>query len=237
MEQSENILAGYSDQEKGAYLGAIASIATVDRSATEEEVEHLRSLAQAADLSPAQEVAVVRAAQEISADELKRCLDILKTSNLKFSLVADIITFAKVDKNYTQEEQANIKKIADYLQVDHEQFSLLDQFVSKATDSQKDPTEVRQPGFLESLGLKDKFEKSGMNVNSLTKGLLGMLGPLVLGTMIGSGMNRRRGQGFGRNRMAIPSGAGFGGLGSLFSMLNRGGSYRGTGSLLPGIFR
>src|SRR5687767_12119482 len=112
MEQSENILAGYSDQEKGAYLGAIASIATADRSATSEEIEHLRSLAQAADLSPEQESAVVRAAEEISADELKRCLDILKNSKLKFSLVADIITFAKVDKNYTPEEQANIKKIA-----------------------------------------------------------------------------------------------------------------------------
>jgi uncharacterized tellurite resistance protein B-like protein len=234
MEQSENILTGYSDQEKGAYLGAIASIATVDRSATEEEVEHLRALAQAADLSPEQEAAVVRAAQELSADELRNCLDILKKSKLKFSLIADVITFAKVDKTYTPEEKANIQKIADYLQVDHEQFSLLDQFVNKATDSKADPAEVRKPGFFESLGLKDKFENAGMNVNSLSKGLLGMLGPLVLGGMLGRGLGRRTGrQGFGQYGMPASRG---GGLGSLFSMLS-GGGYRGTGSLLPKLFR
>jgi uncharacterized tellurite resistance protein B-like protein len=222
MEQSENILTGYSDQEKGAYLGAIASIATVDRSATEEEVEHLRALAQAADLSPEQEAAVVRAAQELSADELRNCLDILKKSKLKFSLIADVITFAKVDKTYTPEEKANIQKIADY------------QFVNKATDSKADPAEVRKPGFFESLGLKDKFENAGMNVNSLSKGLLGMLGPLVLGGMLGRGLGRRTGrQGFGQYGMPASRG---GGLGSLFSMLS-GGGYRGTGSLLPKLFR
>jgi uncharacterized tellurite resistance protein B-like protein len=237
MEESENILAGYSDQEKGAYLGAIASIATADRSATEEEIEHLCALAQAADLSPTQEAAVVRAAQEISADELKRCLDILNKSKLKFSLIADVITFAKVDKSYTPEEKENIKKIADYLQVDHEQFSLLDQFVNKATTSNADPAEVRKPGFFESLGLRDKFENAGMNVNSLSKGLLGMLGPLVLGSMISGGLRRRGNNMFGQNRMSVPSGGGFGGLGSIFSMLSRGGSYRGTGGLVPRLFR
>jgi uncharacterized tellurite resistance protein B-like protein len=236
MEQSDNILAGYTDEEKGAYLGAIASIATADRAATDEEVEHLRALSQAADLSPGQEAAVVRAAEEISPDELRNCLDILKKSKLKFSLIADIITFAKVDRNYTSDEKDNIKKIADYLQVDHEQFSLLDQFVTKATDGKTDPVEVRKPGFFESLGLKDKFEGAGMNVNSLTKGLLGMLGPLLLGNMISRGMQRRR-PAFGQNRMSVPSGAGFGGLGSLFSMLSPGGAYRGTGGLLPRLFR
>ena len=34
MEQNETILSGYSDTEKGAYLGAIASLATADRQAS-----------------------------------------------------------------------------------------------------------------------------------------------------------------------------------------------------------
>src|SRR5690349_24495310 len=109
-QQTDRILAGYTDREKGAYLGAIASIATADRSASEEELNHLRTLAQAAELSPEQEAAVVRAAEEMSPEELKKCLDILKTSKLKYSLVADVMTFAKVDGNYTEEEKENIKK-------------------------------------------------------------------------------------------------------------------------------
>jgi uncharacterized tellurite resistance protein B-like protein len=241
MEQNENILEGYSDQEKGAYLGAIASIATADRSATQEELEHLTALAEAADLSPAQEATVVRAATELSNEELHKCLDILKNSNLKYSLVADVITFAKVDGSYTDEEKKNIERIAEYLQVNKNQFSLLDQFVNKTAQKAQtvETTEdVRKSGFFDSLGMKNPLENAGINVNSLSKGLLGMLGPAVLAGVVGNVMRRRTGmnQPFNRNRMAIP-GRGFGGLGSIFSMLNRGGSYRGTGSLLPGLFR
>lgn len=238
MEEFESILAGYTEQEKGAYLGAIASIATADRAATQEEIAHLQSLAEAADLSTEQEAAIIKAAKEMSADELKKCLDVLKTSKLKFSLIADIITFAKVDNNYTEDEKANVKKIADYLQVNENQFALLDQYVTRATASKKDANEVRKPSFFESLGLKDKFESSGMNINSLSKGLLGMLGPTVLGKMITGGLQRKLGgQNVGQNRKPIPSGGGFGGLGSIFSMLNKGGSFKGMGSILPKIFK
>ena len=236
-QQTDKILAGYTDQEKGAYLGAIASIATADRSASEDELNHLRTLAQAAELSPEQEAAVVRAAEEMSPEELKKCLDILKTSKLKYSLIADVMTFAKVDGNYTEEEKGNIKKISDYLGVDQQQFSLLDNFVDKATESQQNPSEVRQPEFLQSMGLKEKFENAGINVGSLSRGLLGMLGPVLLGRMVAKGLQGRTGGMFGRNRAPIPSGRGFGGLGSIFSMLNQRGSYRGMGSILPGLFR
>ena len=241
MEQSEKILNGYSDHEKGAYLGAIASIATADRSATEEEIEHLKSLAEAADLSTEQEAAVVRAATELSGDELKKCLDVLKNSDLKFSLVADIITFAKVDKNYSAEEKTNVEKIAQYLEVNHNQFSLLDQFVNKTTKQEinKNPEEVRNPGFFESLGFKDKFQKACIDVNSLSRGLLSIVCPMILANMVTGGMRRRSGFNtqFGQNRQPIPSGGGFGDLGSLFSILNSGKGYRGMGSILPKLFR
>jgi uncharacterized tellurite resistance protein B-like protein len=242
MEQNQNILEGYTDQEKGAYLGAIASIATADRSATQEELEHLTALAEAAELSPPQEASVVRAATELSNEELHKCLEILKNSNLKFSLIADIMTFAKVDGSYTDEEKKNIERIAEYLQVNKSQFSLLDQFVNKTAQKAQtveDPSELRKPGFFDSLGLKNPLENAGINVGSLSKGLLGMLGPVVLSGLVGNVMRRRSGmnQPFNRNRMAIPGRGGFGGLGSIFSMLNRSGSYRGTGSLLPGLFR
>jgi DNA-binding transcriptional regulator YiaG len=94
MDHTTKILKDYSDPEKGAYLGAIASIATADHQATGEELDYLQALAQSADLSPEQEVRVLRAAKELSPDELAKCLDILKTSDLRFSLVSDIISFA-----------------------------------------------------------------------------------------------------------------------------------------------
>ena len=240
MEQAQTILEGYSDQEKGAYLGAIASIATADRKASEEELQYLSALAKAASLSEQQEASVIRAATELSADELKRCLDILKDSSLKYSLVADLITFAKVDDSYSEDEKSNVEKIVDYLQVDRQQFSLLDQFVDKTTERQPNPEEVTRPGFIDSLGFKEKFQNAGININSLSKGLLSIVGPMILAQMVTGGMmgRRRTGGPFNMNRLPVPSGGrGFGGMGSLFSILNGGRSYRGMGSLLPGLFR
>ena len=116
----------YPGIEKGAYLGAIASLATADDSATEEELQHLAELCDAADLSEDQKQLVMQAGTSITEDELKRCLDVLKGSDLRFSLVTDLIAFAESDQNYTAEEKANVEKIAQYLGINQQQFALLD---------------------------------------------------------------------------------------------------------------
>jgi uncharacterized tellurite resistance protein B-like protein len=234
MNESETILQGYSTMEKSAYLGVIASLATADRVASQEEVDHITALAQAADLSEDQQEEIIKAAKGVSGTELKRFLDVLQNSKAKYSLIADIITFAKVDNQYGEDEKRNIKQIASYLQVDDNQFSLLDQFVDKAAQHPAPTEEVRTPGFLESLGLKNKFENAGINSGSFVSGLLGMVGPFLLGRMMAGG---NRSGGFrSMGRSPIPSGR-MGGLGSIFSMLNGGGSYRGMGGMLSRVLR
>jgi hypothetical protein len=75
MENTPVILEGYSDLEKGAYLGAIASIATADHSASEDELEYIEALCESAQLSESQTAAVRKAATDISEAELSRCLE------------------------------------------------------------------------------------------------------------------------------------------------------------------
>src|SRR3954465_3955217 len=104
MENKETLLVGHTDQEKGAYLGAIASIATADRQASQEELDSIAELCDAAQITDQQKQAVLQAATSISDDELKQCLDILKNSDLKYSLVTDLIAFAKSDSEYSQAE-------------------------------------------------------------------------------------------------------------------------------------
>jgi uncharacterized tellurite resistance protein B-like protein len=265
METSQTILQGSSDTEKGAYLGAIASIATADRHATEEEVDYLSQLADAAGLSQEQKEAVIKAAQEISDEDTKRCLDVLKTSELKFSLVTDLIAFAKADGDYSENEKKSIAKMADYLGVNKEQFSLLDHFTDKAINTSTanttgQPTtstnintlssapEPEKTDFLSSLGLKDKLQSAGINGSGLLKGLLGVAAPMLLARMVSGGLNRNRGGGmfgnsgggmFGGGGGMFGSGGGLfgGGLGSIFSMFNGGGGgYRRSGGLLSRIF-
>jgi uncharacterized tellurite resistance protein B-like protein len=231
MEDNSRILEGHSDREKGAYLGAIASIATADREASQEELDHIAQLCDAADLSDTQKQSVIRAATEMSGEELTRCLDILKGSELRYSLVTDLMAFAKADNDYSEEEQENIHKIAEYLGVNQQQFSLLDQFAEKAATNAS-PEEVTQPGFLSSLGLKDKMENAGISGNGLLKGLLGIAGPMILSGMLSRGLGGRRTGGMGGGMLGGGSMLGGGGLGSLIGMLSGGRGMGSTGGLL-----
>jgi uncharacterized tellurite resistance protein B-like protein len=245
--QTKSVLEGYSDQEKGAYLGAIASLATADRSASEEERQHLAELADDAGLSETQKESVLRAATELSGEELKRNLDALRNSNLRFSLVTDLIAFAEADGTYSEEERNNVQKITEYLGVDKTQYSLLDQYVHRTAESTKSPEEIAKPGFLESLGLKDQFEKAGINMGSMGRGLLGFLGPMLLGGMMGRMTRRGSSAGLGMGRAGglgggIPGLGGMGGFGSIISALGGrrstpGIGNSGLGGILSRIFR
>jgi uncharacterized tellurite resistance protein B-like protein len=231
--ENTHVLEGYSDQEKGAYLGAVASIATADRAASEEEMQYIAALCDAADISEQQKDAVIRAASELSGDELKKCLDILKNSELKYSLVTDVIAFAKADNHYADEEQQKVKEMSQYLGVDQNQFSLLNEFTDKAAAKDVPAEEKASPSFLSSLGLNDKLKNAGINSGGLMKGLLGMAGPIILGSLL-SGALRRRGRGAGMlgNMGGLMGGAG---LGSIIGMLSGGRGFGNSGGLLGRI--
>jgi uncharacterized tellurite resistance protein B-like protein len=247
MENTQTLLEGSNDMEKGAYLGAIASLATADRQATPEEVEYLNALCEAAQLSGEQTAAVMKAANEISAEDVTRCLDVLKNSDLKYSLITDLITFAKTDNNYSEQEQQNVQQMAKYLGVDQQQYSLLDQFAEEAATSKATPDQMQSQSFLSSLGLQEKLQGAGINGNSLLKGLLGIAAPMILAKMMSGGLNRNRGGGmFGGGGGMFGSGGGMfggsggmsggGGLGSLIGMLSGGRGMGSMGGVLGGLF-
>ncbi len=219
--------------EKGAYLGAISSIATADHSASDEEIEYIMAIADTADLSPEQKRAVHRAATELTGQELKKCLDILKNSDLKYSLVTDLISFAESDKKYSEEEKANVEKISQYLGINEQQFNLLDQFVKKTAETQPEPEEINKPSVLSKLGLEQKFQNSGINISSLTKGLLGIAAPIILANL----MRGRQGRGMGSSLNPFNmGGSGGGGLGSIISMLSGGRGFSSTGNMFNRVF-
>jgi uncharacterized tellurite resistance protein B-like protein len=231
MTDNNKILQGNSDPEKGAYLGAIASIATADRQASEEEMDYIAELCEAADLSSQQKQAVLRATTELSSDELTRCLDILKESDLRFSLITDLMAFAKADENYNEAEQENVRKIAAYIDVNEQQFSLLDQFAEKTKTAQLPSSENNNQHFLSSLGMKEKLKSAGINGNSLLKGLIGFAAPMILSGLLSSRSGRGRSSAFNSNTGM----GGGGGLGSIIGMLNGGRGFGSTGGLFGKI--
>lgn len=223
MEQ-QTILEGYSDSEKAAYLSAIASLATADRQASEEELEYIRELGTAAQLSPQQLQTVEQAATETSGQELTRSLDVLKNSELRYSLVTDLIAFAKSDSDYSEEEQGSVQRISSYLGVNQEQFGLLNQVAEKAA---QDPQALQEPAAAQNFfGFGDKMKSAGINTGGLFKSLLSIAAPMLLGGMLSRGLGGRRG---------TPAGGGGGGLGGMLGGGGLGGMLGGSGGGLGGM--
>lgn len=257
--ETESVLAGYSEREKGAYLAALASLSTADRQASQEEVDHLREMAQAAGLSQQQEQFIIDSANDITGEELKKCLDVLKTSQLRYSLITDLIALAKTDENYTEDEKENIEKIAQYLGVDNTQVDVLDEFVSKAAEKDPSPEQAQSSGFLDSLGMREKLSKAGLNLGGGGGGgLMGMLGPILLGGIAAKALGRKRTPSGGGGMFGGSTGGGLGGgllggvlgsvlgggmgglgggLGSILGGMNRSRTSGGMGGMLGRIFR
>jgi len=226
---STAILEGYSSKEKTAYIIAIASIATADQSASDQELAYLTNLADSAGLSESEKNEVAYAAKETSGQSLKPALDILKSSELKYSLITDLIAFAESDSNVAQQEKQHIASIADYLGINADQLSLLNEYVQETANSNQ-PAEAMGiagsgglGGMLGNLGLGDKLQKSGINIGSLTKGLIGIVGPMIMSKMLNKGLQ-------GSNAPGSVNG----GLGSLLGGLTGG---KGIGGLLSGFLK
>ena len=220
MEQEQTtLLKDYTMEEKGAYLAALASMASADGHASEEELEFLRVLSEAAEMPENVEQEVLSIATNPTQISLQRVLDVLKRSQLRFSFITDIISFAKADGEYTEQEQKRIQEMANYLGVDQKQYSLLEQFVEKADQAQKQGEDPNSQAFMNKNGFGDMFKNVGISPQMM-QGILGIAAPIVLARLMSGG--KRRGGG-------MMGGMGGGLLGGLL-----GGMMTGRGGLLGG---
>ena len=219
---NNQLLQNYSDQEKAAYLSAIASLASADREASAAEVEFLQRLAQSAGLSGGATQQVLAAANDSTNQSIQQSLDALRGSDLRFSLVTDLISFARADGAYSNTEEEMVNKIAAYLGVNQQQKQALETVVDQAATvphSAQDPT---KSGFLS--GITDKLDSVGIPKGALMAGLLGVVAPMVISKVMG-GSNSQSGMG----------GMGGGMMGGSMGGLLGGAAHSGMGSLLGGL--
>ena len=215
-------LKDYPEQEKAAYLAAVASMGTPEDKASPEEEEFLADLCEEAGLTQADKEEVIMEARNPANDGFERNLDFLRNSDLKYSFVVDILSFAKADGQYTEAEKQKIHRMADRLGISIEQYNALYEYVEKAEKAQGE--EASQEGFLESTGLKQKFENLNIPVKGLLTGLVGsMLMRGVMGRRRGGLLSGLLGGGGYRRR---------GGLSSVVGMLSGNRGYRRSGGLL-----
>ncbi|MGI4735099.1 MAG: TerB family tellurite resistance protein [Janthinobacterium lividum] len=219
------LLQNYSDAEKAAYLSVVAALATADRQASAPEVEFLQRLAQQAGLSQNASQQVLAAAQDSNNQSIQQNLDQLKGSDLRFSLVTDLISFARADGAYSNDEEAMISKISNYLGVNPEQKSTLENVVDQASNVPHDAQDPGKQGFLNGLG--DKLSNVGIPKSALLTGLLGVVAPMVISRVMSGG---NQSQTYGGGDQSSTMG---GLLGGLLGGGQGGGS--GMGGLLGGL--
>lgn len=181
------LLQNYSEPEKTAYLSAIAALATADRQATAPEAEFLQRLAQQAGLSDEATRQVLTAADSADNSTVQQSLDQLKGSDLRYSLITDLISFARADGTYSPGEEEMVGKMAAYLGVNPEQKQTLENVVDQAASVQHDPQDPGKQGFLSSIG--DKLSNVGIPKGALMAGLLGVVAPMVISKVMGGGSN------------------------------------------------
>lgn len=218
--QETQLLKDYSENEKAAYLGAIASVASADRVASPAETEFLTLLSQSAGLSAEGQQEVLAAAQDPSNLSIRQCLDILKNSDLRFSFITDVMAFAKADGKLDAQEQSKIQEMAQYLNINQQQFGALQQFVTKAEEAQQHGEDPTDASFLQRTGLANSLGQAGVPTGGMMKGLIGILAPILISKVLSG----RQGQGgMGTTGGGMGSGMGGGLLGGLLGSVMGGG--------------
>jgi uncharacterized tellurite resistance protein B-like protein len=177
------LLQNYSEAEKTAYLSAIAALATADRQASAPEAEFLQRLAQQAGLSEGATRQVLAAADSADNHTVQQSLDQLKSSDLRYSLVTDLISLARADGTYSPGEEEMVGKMAAYLGINPEQKQTLESVVDQAANVPHDAQDPGKQGFLGSIG--DKLSNVGIPKGALMAGLLGVVAPMVISRVMG----------------------------------------------------
>lgn len=180
---NSQLLQNYSEPEKTAYLAVIASLSSADREASGAEQDFLQQLTKAAGLGEAGTQQVLSAAKDATNQSVQQNLDALRGSDLRFSLITDLISFARSDGSYTNDEEIMINKIASYLQVNAGQQQVLEQVVDQAERVPHDANDPTKQSFLG--GLSDKLSSVGIPKSALLSGLLGVVAPMILSRVMG----------------------------------------------------
>ena len=223
------LLQNYSEDEKTAYLSSIASLATADRQASPAEGQFLQALCQQAGLSADSTQQVSTAAQDPNNETIQQHLDVLKSSDLRYSLITDLISFSRADGAYSNDEEAMVDKISQYLGINQQQQQTLETVVDEAAEVAHNPQDPAKEGFFGSIG--DKLSSVGIPKGALMAGLLGVVAPMVLSKVMGGGSSNAN-DGYGNQN----SSGGLGGLlgGGMGGLLG-GAAQSGMGGMLGGL--
>ncbi|MGF1534466.1 MAG: hypothetical protein ACFCUI_12240 [Bernardetiaceae bacterium] len=238
---ASNALLQYDQPLRTAYLSVLAGIATADHQNTPEEVAFIEQMAAAAELSDNGWKMVQTALSNPS--NIRPQLEQLKDSDLKFSLLTDVLNLCYADGSMDEKEAAQVAQITDVLAISQAQFQTIMQYVQKANQvaeqQETNPAMLGLTGggnigdFLGQSGLLGMFQQNNIPTQNFQSG--STIGTMLTGMAASFLQNKLTG---GAAQQTAASGGGLGGmLGAVMGGLSGGGNAQagGLGGALGGL--
>lgn len=115
--------------ERVDYLVVVASMAAVDGEVSATEFEKWREFCKALELGPAETGQVMSALEYPDKVRIQEVTARLRSSELRFTLMTDLLFMAHADDKYCEAEQREIRELADALNVNEAQLAALEKYV------------------------------------------------------------------------------------------------------------
>lgn len=129
MDKQRHPLVEYPEVERVDYLSVVASLASVDGKVTDNEIERIREFCEQIDIGNIGIGLVIAAVEDPSVVDVSTILSRLAQTDLKFTLLADMLFMAHADGICCPEEQEEIHKIATMLHISTEQIEAMNTYV------------------------------------------------------------------------------------------------------------
>jgi uncharacterized tellurite resistance protein B-like protein len=110
------------------YLRVLAALVGADTTVRSHELGVLREFCDALDLTPSEANEILAFVRNVRADVVRETCERLKTSELRFTLVSDLLYIAHTDATYAPQERELIETIARLLGVSFRQLEAMDTY-------------------------------------------------------------------------------------------------------------
>ncbi len=165
--EENNPLLNYTEEQRAAYLTVLSSLSLADGEVDDEEAQLVEQMCKDSQLSFKPKMQVLNALYTPDDTDVEASLDTLKETDLKFSLVADILKLVQADGEFTPDEVKEVAMLKSSLLLSDAQYDAVNKYVEMASSL---TSEGITSDFLEKSGLDKKFAELGIPADTFSAG-------------------------------------------------------------------
>lgn len=171
-------LTAYPHAERVDYLSVLAAIAAADKTVSDKEITHLRQFCESVEIDEVGIGLIIAALEHPAIVDLQTILPRLTRTDLKFTLLTDMLFIAQADGKMCPVERKEIDKIAAMLAIIPEQIDVVHRYVETvlaAQTTQRPEADWKQQG----SELAGMFAGAGVPLGAVA----------IAGTVFGNGLS------------------------------------------------